>query len=183
MNKRNSIELIIGVIFIIFSVFIFNKPLLAFKLLAYLLGLSCIAKGIHLGYLYFKIKESFLFKANTFLVIAILLFMLGIIFIFKEEFTRNVFAYVLAVWFIYDAVNNFMSLSVVKDINTGLYIVTIISNVILVIGGLCLIINPWVAAISLSFVLGVTFLVSGLEYIIFSISGRKDKGITFRNLN
>lgn len=183
MNKRNTIELIIGVIFIIFSVFIFNKPILAFKILACLLGISCILKALHFVYLYFNIRDIYSFKANTFLVVGILLLVLGVIFIFKEDFTQNVFAYILAVWFIYDAVNNFMSLNIVRSINTGLYIITIISNVILIIGGLCLIINPWVAAISLSFVLGVTFLVSGLEYIIFSISGRKENGIIFRNLN
>lgn len=183
MNKRNTIELIIGVLFIIFSVFVFNKPVLAFNVISYLLGISCCAKAIHLMYLYIKIKDTFVFKANTFIVLAIILFTLGAIFIFKTEFTKNVFAYILAVWFIYDAVNNFLSLGIVKSLNFGLYILTIISNIILVIGGVCLIINPWVAAISLSFVLGVTFLVSGLEYIIFSISGRKDSGITFRNLH
>ena len=186
MNKRNLIELILGVLLIICSVFIFNKPVTAFVMLGYLIGIVAIAKGIHFIYLYFKIRGIVLFKANAFLVFGILLSLIGIIFIIKPMFANNVFAYILAIWFIYDSVNNFLSISILRDINIGLYIIGILANIILLVGGVCIIINPWVAAISLAFVLGVTFLVSGIEYIIFAITGRNNKRISkmsFRNLN
>lgn len=186
MNKRNLIELILGVLLIVCSVFIFNRPVTAFVMLGYLIGIIAIVKGIHFIYLYFKTRNIILFKANAFLVLGILLSLVGIIFIIKPMFANNVFAYILAIWFIYDSVNNFLSISILKDINIGLYIIGILANIVLLIGGICIIINPWVAAISLAFVLGVTFLVSGIEYIIFAITGRNDKRISnmsFRNLN
>lgn len=186
MDKRNAIELVLGVLLIVCSVFVFNKPLTAFAMLGYLIGIIAIAKGIHLIYLYFKIRNIVLFKANTFLVLGILLALIGVVFILKPMSANNVFAYILAIWFIYDSVNNFLSLSILKQLNTGLFVIGILANVILLIGGICIIINPWVAAISLSFVIGVTFLVSGIEYIIFAITGRNDRrrnGLSFRNLN
>ena len=186
MNRRNTIELILGVLLIVCSVFIFNRPVTAFIFLGYLIGAVAIAKGLHFIYLYFKTRNFIIFKANTFLVLGILVIIAGIIFILKPMFANNVFAYILAIWFIYDSVNNFLSLSILKEINTGLYIIGIIADVVLLIGGICIIINPWVAAISLAFILGVTFLVSGIEYIIFAITGRHNKrrdGLSFRNLN
>ncbi len=72
MNKKNLIELILGVFLIICSVFIFNKPVTAFTLLGYLIGIVAIAKGIHFVYLYFKNRYTILFKANIFLVLGIL---------------------------------------------------------------------------------------------------------------
>lgn len=186
MNKRNLIELILGVLLIVCSVFIFNRPVTAFVMLGYLIGIIAIVKGIHFIYLYFKTRNIILFKANAFLVLGILLSLLGIVFLAKPMFANSVFAYILAIWFIYDSVNNVLSISILKDINIGLYIIGILANIILLIGGVCIIINPWVAAISLTVVLGVTFLVSGIEYIIFAITGRNDKRISkmsFRNLN
>lgn len=186
MNKRNAIELILGVLLIVCSVFVFNRPVVAFIALGYLIGIAAIVKGVHFIYLYFKVKNIVLFKANTFLVFGILLSLIGIVFIIKPMFANSVFAYILAIWFIFDAVNNFLSLGILRDLNIGLYIIGILANVILLIGGICIIINPWVAAISLSFVIGVTFLVSGIEYIIFAITGRNDKrrqGLSFRNLH
>ena len=185
MNKRSAIELIFGVLLIICSVFVFNKPITAFLILGYAVGIVAVLKGIQLIYLYFKTKDTVLFRANTFLVIGILLTILGIIFLFRPMFANGVFAYLLAFWFIYDSINNFLSMHILKGIHIGLYILAIAANIILLIGGICIIINPLVAAISLEFFVGLTFLVSGIEYIIFAITGRdKDimNGVSFRNL-
>lgn len=185
MNKRSAIELILGILLIICSVFTFTKPTATFTVLGYIIGSAAILKGIHFIYLYFKNRDFMAFKANTFLVLGILLSIIGFIFILKPIFANNVFAYILAIWFIYDSVNNFFSINLLKRINFGLYILGILANVLLLIGGICIIINPWVASISLAIVLGVTFLVSGIEYTIFAITGRKysNKSTNFTSRN
>lgn len=186
MNKRSAIELVLGILLIVCSVFTFTNPTATFTMLGYIIGAAAILKGIHFIYLYFKNRDFVAFKANTFLVLGILLCVVGFIFILKPMFANNVLAYILAIWFVYDSVNNFFSLNILKRINFGLYILGILANIVLLIGGICIIINPWVASISLAIVLGVTFLVSGIEYTIFAITGRNDNSkntnFTSRNL-
>ncbi|MBC2575909.1 HdeD family acid-resistance protein [Peptostreptococcus canis] len=174
MKNKSYIDLLIGILLIIASVFTFIKPIGTFLILSYSIGALCLIKGLHFIYLYFNLKEYFKIRANTALVLGIVLIILGFIFVVKPLFANKIFAYIIAIWFIYDAMNNFLELNILKTIDIKLYILGLITNIIIVVGSVCIFINPWITAISLSVALGVTFLVSGISYIVFSITNRRD---------
>lgn len=184
LKNRNIVSLLIGIILIVTSIFTFIKPVSTFLMLSYILGIVCMTKGIHFIYLYFKQRNEFKLRANTILVFGIILIVAGIIFVVKPIFANNIFTYLIAIWFIYDAIDNFISIGEIKDANPRLFILSIISNILILIGATIIIINPWITIVSLSIALGITLLISGIMYLIRSLTAiDKKEEKSSRNLH
>ncbi|WP_101773043.1 HdeD family acid-resistance protein [Peptostreptococcus faecalis] len=187
MNKDNKIDLLIGIVLIIFSVLSFIAPQQTFSYLSYLIAIILLIRGLYNIFVYLRLKNTWYPKNITFLIVGILISVLGIIFLLKPTFAHTTFSYVLAIWFIYDAINNFFSFSILKDIDFKLLITFITANALTVMCAILIFINPWISYIPLSNIFGIAFILLGVEHIIFSITGRKNSHIpnkiTKRNLN
>lgn len=167
-GKCNWISLLVGIILIIGSVFALKDPAATFLTLAIMLGITAIVRGLMLVITYYQIRNLTSFKLKFGLVIGILLIIVGIIFLFKPVFAANIFAYMVAIWFIADAINNLMSVSLLKPFGTALFIFNIILNILLLISGIILLFNPLIVGLSIPLIIGVSLLVSGIEYIILA---------------
>ncbi len=167
-RKFNWLSLLVGILLIISSVFALKDPAATFLTLTMLLGIAAIIRGLMLVITYYRTKDLNSFKLKINLVIGILLIIVGIIFLFKPVFAANIFAYMVAIWFIADAINNLMSVSLLKPFGTALFIFNIILNILLLISGIILLFNPLIVGLSIPLIIGVSLLVSGIEYIILA---------------
>ncbi len=166
-GKCNWISLLVGIILIIGSVFALKDPAATFLTLAIMLGITAIVRGLMLVITYYQIRNLTSFKLKFGLVIGILLIIVGIIFLFKPVFAANIFAYMVAIWFIADAINNLMSVSLLKPFGTALFFFKSFLYLLL-ISGIILLFNPLIVGLSIPLIIGVSLLVSGIEYIILA---------------
>lgn len=182
MIKNSLRDLLIGIFLVICSIFTFIRPITTFIVLAYIGGIVAIAKGVHLCYVYFKQREFKKVKSSVGLVIGVLLIILGIVFITKPMFVNRIFAYILAIWFIYDALKNYTSVSQFKKVDTQLFVVGLILNLLLLFGGFIIIFNYWIEFAGYETLVAISLLISGIIYAIFSFTGRKEGYKKDRNL-
>lgn len=160
--------LLCGVILIIGSVIAMSNPAATFLTLAIMLGVMAIIRGALLIYAYFRLKSLTTLKLKISLVWGILLAVIGIIFLLKPVFAMDIFAYVAAFWFILDALNNLMYAGLFRPFGTGLFVFNIILNILLLISGVILLFNPVIFGLSISLMVGISLMISGIEHILLA---------------
>lgn len=173
MENLNWISLLVGIALIIGSIFALANPNGTFMVLTIMLGIVAIVRGLMLIFNYYRIKDLTSFKAKYNLVIGILLVIVGIVFLFKPNLASDVFGYILAVWFIVDGINNLIRSSLLKYMGNGLFAFSVIMNILLLIGGIILIFRPMLAGISVSIIIGISMMISGIEYVTFAFFDSK----------
>lgn len=174
MKKKNIftfLELLLGIVLMVVAILVFSSPDIMKHLLGYLLAILAIIQGGYFIYLYLKNRDFNKTKANTYIVIGVIFFIAGIIFMVKPGLANTVFAFL----FIYVACINVISLPVLKKIDLKLLILGAIADLILLVFGVLILIKPWVGSLPpQNVLLGVALLLSGLLCIVFSITGRKN---------
>jgi Uncharacterized conserved protein len=165
MRTINWISLLVGIILISSGTSALCNPSATFLTLAIMLGVVSIVHGIMLVIAYFW--SSFKPKMN--LVLGILLIIGGLVFLFRPYSSTNIFAYIVAIWFIVDAINNLILSDLLKLVNTSLYRFSIIINILILISGIVLLFNPLIPIMSVSLIIGLSLLAFGIDFIIFVI--------------
>ena len=174
-GKFNWISLLVGITLITGGFFALSEPAATFLTLAVMLGIAAIVRGLMLVATYYRIRDLTSFKAKVNLVIGLPLIVAGVVFLSKPSFAANVFAYIVAVWFIVDAFTNLFSTGILKSVSTSLYYLSIALNILLLIGGAVLLYNPVIAGLSVSLIIGISLLASGTEYVIFAFCDRRPR--------
>ena len=167
-SKFNWISFFIGIILILISVFVLKNPTTTILTLTIMFGIFAIARGIMLIVAYYKFMEMTSFKLRVSRLIGILLVAIGIIFLAWPDLAGRVFAYLVAIWFIVDAINNLINSSIVKPAGKGIYTLCIIFSILLLAGGIILLLHPLIISLSITLLIGLSLMVSGIEYIIFA---------------
>ncbi|TFZ40337.1 hypothetical protein E4100_04480 [Soehngenia longivitae] len=173
MNKRNILYILGGLIMIVASIAAFVNPLATVTTLAMIIGAVSLVRGIMLIISYWNIKEEFNFKAKFMLFFGILLTLFGILLLFKTEFAINIMTYAVAVWFIVEAIQNFFSIGDYKKFSSAIYTTNIVINILLLLFGILLLLNPLITWITVSVLIGLILLVAGLNYLIYGIVFRE----------
>lgn len=167
-GKFNWVALFVGIILIVISIFVLKNPATTILTLTILFSIIAIARGIMLIVAYYRFKELTSFKLVMSLIIGILLVAIGIVFLAWPDLAARVFAYLVAIWFIADGINNLINSNCVKPAGKGIYVLCIIFSILLVAGGIILLLHPLILSLSISLLIGLSLMVSGIEYIIFS---------------
>lgn len=166
--KFNRSSLLCGIILVIGSMFALSNPAATFLTLAVMLGVAAVARGIMLIAAYFRIKNLTSFRMKISLVWGILLAVIGVILLFKPASAVGLFAYVVAFWFIVDALSNLLNAGILRPFGTGLFIFNIVLNILLLISGIILLFNPLIVGLSISLIIGVSLMISGIEHILLA---------------
>lgn len=171
-KKFDWISLLVGFVLVIGGVFSLIDPLTAFLTLAIMLGIVVLVRGILLIVSFFKAENRTGAKVFFALVLGILLVITGIIFLFRTVFATNVFAFIIAIWFIVDAINNLINADRLKPAGKGIYFLSIVFNVFVFIGGVILVLHPLIAGLSVEVMIGITLLVFGVNHIVLAFIGK-----------
>lgn len=170
-SKRfDWVSLLLGVVFIIMSLVAFKNPGSDLMAIAMVFGIGAIAKGIS-EIMFRRTLDVYTgYKANGVLVLGILDIIIGVYLLFNLQASILALPYVFAIWFIVDSFFTIFTSDYAKILGKSTYYFTIIGGVVGVILGIMLFVNPVVAALTLSFLVGFYFMWTGIMYISSAFS-------------
>ena len=165
LNKYLNSGIILTIVFLLVGGILIVKPDISFNIISYLIGASLIVSGIYLFIIDSKTKNIFI---NVFLY-AILLTLIGILIILNPITLKVILPIFLGLWFLISGIFKIRLDIYMKD--EPYFILSLITNIITVICGVILLINPveTVSAITISFriIIVVSSISSLIDIIIF----------------
>lgn len=177
LKKFNQIiteRILISIIFLLLGIIILIYPQISINILAYMIAGLFIVSGIYLIGIDFYTRNLF-FPMDT-LLNGIFSILLGVIILIYPNIFRVIIPIILGTYFIVTSILKLRIVSILKDIDTSSWILSIITTILSIICGIILIINPMDTSIALT-------IFAGIMIMIYSISNIIDMTLFKRNIN
>lgn len=161
-------SLLLGILFIIVSLLSFRDPVGDLVAIAFVFGVFAIVKGIFELLLRNKVKKFTGIQLRYPIVIGIIDIIIGVFILFNIQASVMALPFVFAIWFLVDSLYGLMSAGTAKVVSNGYYWFIIFINIIGIIVGIMLFMNPITAALTLSFLVGFYFMMFGILEIVYA---------------
>ena len=168
LNKYLNSGIILTIVFLLVGGILIVKPDISFNIISYLVGASLIVSGIYLFIIDSKTKNIFI---NVFLY-AILLTLIGILIILNPITLKVILPIFLGLWFLISGIFKIRLDIYMKD--EPYFILSLITNIITVICGVILLINPVESVSAITISLGIIIVVSSISSLIDIIIFKKN---------
>ncbi len=168
LNKYLNSGIILTIVFLLVGGILIVKPDISFNIISYLIGASLIVSGIYLFIIDSKTKNIFI---NVFLY-AILLTLIGILIILNPVTLKVILPIFLGLWFLISGIFKIRLDIYMKD--EPYFILSLITNIITVICGVILLINPVESVSAITISLGIIIVVSSISSLIDIIIFKKN---------
>lgn len=168
LNKYLNSGIILTIVFLLVGSILIVKPDISFNVISYLIGASLIVSGIYLFIIDSKTKNIFI---NVFLY-AILLTLIGILIILNPITLKVILPIFLGLWFLISGIFKIRLNIYMKD--EPYFILSLITNIITVICGVILLINPVESVSAITISLGIIIVVSSISSLIDIIIFKKN---------
>lgn len=165
MRKGNKVvSVILGVLLIIFGIYLFNRPITTLLSVTMLLAAGVLFRAIT-GIILFFTRRSDTGHNDWWLLISSILFgIFGLILAFNPALTATVVLYMVGFWFIIEGISGIYLSSHIRR-STGWKWAGIIIGVILLIFGISLVFNPLRSLIALNVLVGLALLFNGIQIL------------------
>lgn len=168
LNKYLNSGIILTIVFLLVGGILIVKPDISFNIISYLIGASLIVSGIYIFIIDSKTKNIFI---NVFLY-AILLTLIGILIILNPITLKVILPIFLGLWFLISGIFKIRLDIYMKD--EPYFILSLITNIITVICGIILLINPVESVSAITISLGIIIVVSSISSLIDIIIFKKN---------
>ena len=168
LNKYLNSGIILTIVFLLVGGILIVKSDISFNIISYLIGASLIVSGIYLFIIDSKTKNIFI---NVFLY-AILLTLIGILIILNPITLKVILPIFLGLWFLISGIFKIRLDIYMKD--EPYFILSLITNIITVICGVILLINPVESVSAITISLGIIIVVSSISSLIDIIIFKKN---------
>lgn len=168
LNKYLNSGIILTIVFLLVGGILIVKPDISFNIISYLIGASLIVSGIYLFIIDSKTNNIFI---NVFLY-AILLTLIGILIILNPVTLKVILPIFLGLWFLISGIFKIRLDIYMKD--ESYFILSLITNIITVICGVILLINPVESVSAITISLGIIIVVSSISSLIDIIIFKKN---------
>ena len=168
LNKYLNSGIILTIVFLLVGGILIVKPDISFNIISYLIGASLIVSGIYLFIIDSKTKNIFI---NVF-IYAILLTLIGILIILNPITLKVILPIFLGLWFLISGIFKIRLDIYMKD--EPYFILSLITNIITVICGVILLINPVESVSAITISLGIIIVVSSISSLIDIIIFKKN---------
>ena len=168
LNKYLNSGIILTIVFLLVGGILIVKPDISFNIISYFIGASLIVSGIYLFIIDSKTKNIFI---NVFLY-AILLTLIGILIILNPITLKVILPIFLGLWFLISGIFKIRLDIYMKD--EPYFILSLITNIITVICGVILLINPVESVSAITISLGIIIVVSSISSLIDIIIFKKN---------
>lgn len=168
LNKYLNSGIILTIVFLLVGGILIVKPDISFNIISYLIGASLIISGIYLFIIDSKTNNIFI---NVFLY-AILLTLIGILIILNPVTLKVILPIFLGLWFLISGIFKIRLDIYMK--NEPYFILSLITNIITVICGVILLINPVESVSAITISLGIIIVVSSISSLIDIIIFKKN---------
>lgn len=158
--------LLIGLLFILSGLFVLSHPKATLALIATLLGILAIIKGIY--ELWFKqwLEKWTGQKLGKVFILGIVDIILGLLFVFRPLAGINFIVYVFAFWFILDAVLQLSFARILKTFSESYYKMIMVSNLLILLLGVILLFNPLEAGVLVVWVIALFLIITGILQLL-----------------
>ena len=168
LNKYLNSGIILTIVFLLVGGILIVKPDISFNIISYFIGASLIVSGIYLFIIDSKTNNIFI---NVFLY-AILLTLIGILIILNPITLKVILPIFLGLWFLISGIFKIRLDIYMKD--EPYFILSLITNIITVICGVILLINPVESVSAITISLGIIIVVSSISSLIDIIIFKKN---------
>lgn len=165
-------ELITGVLSLIAAYVVVGMPRVSLTAMSVVFGFLALLSGLTTLSGVSKLRDFVGNWAIAALVFAIIDLLIGVFFIVDPSSGIVVMGYMVAFWFILDSIERLMVVGHLRDFGTGYFIASIILDVLSLLIGIMLLINPAIAIISITWLIGFYLIVFGVNAIILAFARR-----------
>lgn len=140
--KRSSwVDMVVSMVFVLFGLLLIVKPLEMMSVISILLGAVFIIIGFLKIVDYFTSKD----KEDYLLTIALISVIFGVIVLFCSDVISSIFRIVLGIWIIASGIRNFQTSLVWKDVKSGLWTLTVVFAMLMIIAGIVVLVSDTLA--------------------------------------
>lgn len=168
LKRTNWTDIVISVIFGILGVLFMAKPTVMVSAISTLLGGILFIIGILKLIDYFTSKD----KEDYLLTISLLSVILGVIVLFCSDVISGMFRVILGIWIIACGIRNFQTALVWKDLRSGLWTVTLICSLLMIMSGIVVLVSSTLA-----------FRIVGIIILIYAVLDIISRAIFIKKIN
>ena len=140
--KRSSwVDMVVSMVFVLFGLLLVAKPIEMIAVISILLGAIFIIIGFLKLVDYFTSKD----KEDYLLTIALISVIFGVIVLFCSDVIAGVFRIILGIWIIASGIKNFQTSLVWKDFKSGLWTLTVVFAMLMIIAGIIILVSDTLA--------------------------------------
>ncbi len=170
-NKKKGVDwsyLLLGILFIMTSLISFRNPFGNLVSIVLVFAIFAIVRGIFEIIIGNKVKNLSGFKFYLPIILGIFNILIGIYFMFNIHIGVAVLPFVFSIWFIADSIMGLLMLDLARAVSNAYFWFSLIINILGVLLGIMLLFDPITSALTISFLVGFYFLLSGISYIVYS---------------
>ena len=172
MKNRRTVgwsEFIVGTLLIILGIYTFVKPAAAVKGVTVIYGIFALVTGIMDIVYYIKAEQRTGFAPAVSLISGIISAIAGIFILFHLMAGEWALLILFPLWFIMHCIGRLSHLPFVRmTCGNGYYYFTMIVNIIGLILGFLMILNPILSFLSVGYIIAIYLLILGIDGVIFS---------------
>ncbi len=170
-SKFGWVELVLGTLLIILGIFTLANPNTALTTFVYIYGFFAIISGIADITLYIKLQKRYGLGPVAALISGILSAIVGIIILFNPFTMKIVLAVLFPIWFIIHCVSRLGNLNFTRVVaGNAQYWISLILNVLGLVLGILLMVNPFVSLTTLVYIAAFYLLLSGISSLALGLS-------------
>ncbi len=154
LKRTNWTDIVISLLFVILGILLIMKPTEMISVISILLGAILFIIGFLKLVDYFTSKD----KEDYLLTFALVAVVLGVIVLFCSDVITGIFRVLLGIWIIASGIKNFQTSLVWKDTKSGLWTVTVLCSLLMIIAGIVILVSTTLA-----------FRIVGIVILIYAI--------------
>lgn len=154
LKRTNWTDIVISVLFVILGVLLIVKPSEMMSVISILLGMVLFIIGFLKLVDYFTSKD----KEDYLLTFALVAAILGVIVLFCSDVITGIFRAALGIWIIISGIRNFQTTLVWKEVKSGLWTVTLLCAMLMIIAGIVILVSTTLA-----------FRIVGIVIVIYAV--------------
>lgn len=174
MKRRSGygwLEIIVGVLLILLGIFTLIRPTYALTGAVIIYGIIAVITGIADIVFYIKIDRHMGFVPTISLISGLLSVMAGVMLLAYPAAGTWVMSLLVPIWFIAHCISRLSHLNIVRmTAGNFYYYFELTANIIGLILGIIMILNPIITIISVGYIVGIYLIILGVESIILALS-------------
>ena len=179
MRRRTGfgwMELIIGILLILLGIFTFLSPGSALTGVVIIYGVIAVIMGIADIIFYVKVEKYVGFGPSISLISGVLSIMSGIMLLVYPNAGKWVLTLLFPIWFIAHCISRLSHLGTIRVVaGSFYYYFALIVNILGIVLGVIMILNPFISGISISLAVGAYLILTGVESVIIAFSRLGDR--------
>lgn len=163
-------ELILGVLLIVLGIYSFSRPASALADVTYLYGILALITGVIDIVFYVKLEQRTGFGPGLSLAGGILSVIAGLLILLYPSAGAWALMVLFPIWFIAHCISRLTRLPLIRLAGrSGYYYFTLILNILGIVLGFLMIVDPMISIFSIGYVIGIYLLFLGIDSLVSAL--------------